>query len=262
MRIFCIDIGNTRTHFGLGDGRGGFTGRGDVETRRLGGRDGALAEALRRLVADGAVAVAFCSVVPEAAEALRRLVADEAPAAPVFQLTHESAPDIAPGYPRPSEIGQDRLANAAAVRALGRLPAVVVDMGTAVTLDVVTAGGYEGGIIAPGLEVMRSYLHERTAQLPALDVGDEWLPGAIGRSTEAAMRIGTTVGFAGMIQALLDAVLGELSRRGMEGAAVYATGGCAEFVRGRLRQDCVVSPDLTLLGLEAACRAAGKGGAP
>jgi type III pantothenate kinase len=75
------------------------------------------------------------------------------------------------------------------------------------------AHGYEGGIIAPGVGVMRRYLHEQTALLPLLDDSLE-VSGVIGRSTVEAMRIGTVVGFGGMIQALLDAVLTELARRG------------------------------------------------
>ena len=127
---------------------------------------------------------------------------------------------------------------------------------TAVTFDIVTArGGYEGGIIAPGLDVMRHYLHDRTAQLPLLGDGALAMPASvIGKSTADAMLIGLTAGFAGMIQALLDAVLAELAARGETAPAVIVTGGCAEFVAGRLRPAPRVEPHLTLLGLAAAWR--------
>ena len=70
-------------------------------------------------------------------------------------------------YPQPRSIGADRLANAAAVAQLYGVPAIVVDFGTAVTFDVVSAAGdYVGGVIAPGLEVMTNYLYQRTALLP------------------------------------------------------------------------------------------------
>jgi type III pantothenate kinase len=131
---------------------------------------------------------------------------------------------------------------------------VVIDLDTAVTFDIITAGGgYEGGIIAPGLAVMRAYLHERTAQLPALDESLE-VTGAIGRSTIEAMRIGTVVGFRGMIQALLAAVLAELAARGGPPPAVFATGGDAARLLDRLRPPPRVVPDLTLRGLAAAWR--------
>ena len=74
-------------------------------------------------------------------------------------------------YPKPESIGADRLANAAAVAELYGWPAIVVDFGTAATFDVVTEGRrYIGGVIAPGLEAMTSFLYERTALLPRLSL--------------------------------------------------------------------------------------------
>ena len=72
-------------------------------------------------------------------------------------------------YPEPRSIGADRLANAAAVAQLYGYPAIVVDFGTAVTFDIVSAdGAYIGGVIAPGLEAMTNFLYQRTALLPKL----------------------------------------------------------------------------------------------
>jgi type III pantothenate kinase len=197
--------------------------------------------------------IAFCSVVPAINWRLRDVLA-AASKLPVFQLTHECKLGVPLTYPKPSEIGQDRLANTAAAHALGGSPAVVIDSGTAVTFDIITQkGGYEGGIIAPGIEVTRRYLHERTAQLPLLDDSLE-IKGMIGQSTSEAMRIGTVVGFPGLIQALLDGVLAELSARGEPPAHLFITGGNAAFLETRLRQAVRVVPDLTLLGLAAAWR--------
>jgi type III pantothenate kinase len=155
-------------------------------------------------------------------------------------------------YPQPAEIGQDRLANAAAAHALGGSPAVVIDSGTAVTFDIITTkGGYEGGIIAPGLELTRRYLHERTAQLPLLDDSLE-ISSVIGKSTTEAMRIGTVIGFPGLIQALLDVVLADLAARGEPAAHLFVTGGNAAFLQSRLTPHVQFVPDLTLRGLAAA----------
>mgnify|MGYP002358997459 CR=1 FL=1 len=69
---------------------------------------------------------------------------------PHFQLTHEKKLGLAISYPRPSEIGQDRLANGVGAKVFAGTPAIVIDMGTAVTFDIITRDlGYEGGIIAP-----------------------------------------------------------------------------------------------------------------
>jgi len=254
MPLLCIDIGNTHTHYGV-TGPDGVTAQGTVATPQLddpqtgfGPRLAVLLQAHPQL--DG---IAFCSVVPAANARLRAVLAAAA-VPPVFQLTHECRLGVPITYPKPSEIGQDRLANAAAAHALGGSPAVVIDSGTAVTFDIITThGGYEGGIIAPGLELTRRYLHERTAQLPLLDDSLE-IKGMIGKSTTEAMRIGTVIGFPGLIQALLDGVLAELAARGETAPAIFITGGNAAFLQSRLRQPVRLSPDLTLLGLAAAHR--------
>jgi type III pantothenate kinase len=254
--LLCLDIGNTHTHFGV-VGAAGADAMAAVPTASFDEPVGDFRALLARLHAQHPTlaGVAFCSVVPAATPRLRAVLSAALPALPIFQLTHECQLGLPITYPRPAEIGQDRLANAAGAHALAGGAAIVIDLGTAVTFDIVTArGGYEGGIIAPGVAVMRNYLHERTAQLPLL--GDEPFKGssAIGKSTIEAMQIGTVVGFTGMIQALLDAVLAELAARGEPTPTLFATGGYAEFLAGRLRQPLRLEPELTLLGLAAAWR--------
>ncbi|HEY0945427.1 MAG TPA: type III pantothenate kinase [Opitutaceae bacterium] len=249
--LLCIDIGNTHAHFGLLTEE--RTVMQDTVPTRLSGdpTEGIAAQVPVLQARFGAIrAVAFCSVVPAVNATLRHSFTRTG--LPVWQLTHEQRLGVPITYSNPAEIGQDRLANSAGAHALGGSPAVVIDIGTAVTFDVVTrAGGYEGGVIGPGVAVMRNYLHERTAQLPRLDESLE-VTRAIGKSTVEAMRIGTVLGYAGMIQALLDAVLAELAGRGEPAPALYLTGGAAAIVAGRLRQPVQEVPDLTLRGLAAA----------
>lgn len=252
--LFCIDVGNTHTHFGVvEDGAARFLRQ--IPTREIDhAANGIGAQWTRTLSEFSELAgIAFCSVVPEATERLQRVFERTKPSCPVFHLTHEKKLGVKITYPRPTEIGQDRLANAAGAHALVGSPAIVIDMGTAVTFDIVTQqGGYEGGIIAPGVEVMRRYLHEQTALLPLLDDNLD-VPRAIGKSTTEAMRIGTVIGFGGMIQALLAAVLSELTARGEPPSRILATGGSAELLKRTLREiPFDVVPDLTLRGLAAA----------
>lgn len=253
--LLCIDIGNTHTHYGVVHANGTTSDQAAVVTPLLDDPQEGLPRRLEALfkARPGIGGIAFCSVVPAINWRLREVLA-AASKHTVFQLTHECALGVPITYPKPAEIGQDRLANAAAAHALGGSPAVVIDSGTAVTFDIITqTGGYEGGIIAPGIEVTRRYLHERTAQLPLLDDSLE-IKGMIGKSTSEAMRIGTVVGFPGLIQALLDGVLAELAGRGEPTAHLFITGGNAAFLETRLRQTVRVVPDLTLLGLAAAWR--------
>src|SRR5438874_4272873 len=127
-------------------------------------------------------------------------------------------------YPRPQSIGADRLANAVAVAQLYGSPAIVVDFGTAVTFDVVSArGDYVGGVIAPGLEAMTSFLYQRTALLPKLSLQE---PGrAIGKTTRGAMMSGAIFGYRGLVREILLRIGRENFRR--RKPRVVATGGYA-----------------------------------
>ncbi len=254
MSVLCIDIGNTRTHLALVDGFAAhaqhavFTHEIDDPKKGV----GALLDAL--LAEDEPPrGISFCSVVPLATERLLKVLKDLP--LPVFHLTSATCPGLDITYPKPTEIGQDRLANAIGAQARWGAPAVVIDMGTAVTYDVITrAGGYEGGIIAPGLNIMTRYLHEQTALLPELDPNDLAVSAGIGKSTKDAMRLGCSVGFAGMIRALLDLVLTELEKRGELHPRVIATGGsCGNLPRAWIGE-IQFEPDLTLQGLAEAFR--------
>lgn len=251
--LLCIDIGNTHTHYGIVDGAGARFQR-QTATRQIDHPEQGFGPILASLQREytSLRGIAFCSVVPDASEKIRRVIERSHTALSVFQLTHEQKLGVPIAYPRPFEIGQDRLANAAGAHAHFGTPAIVIDMGTAVTFDIVTRSrGYEGGIIAPGVEIMRRYLHEQTALLPRLDESIQ-IDRAIGQSTVEAMRIGTVIGFGGMIQALLDRVLQELAARGEPPSRIIATGGSADLLRKTLRTPFEVVPDITLRGLAAA----------
>lgn len=255
MPLLCIDIGNTHTHYGVvSNGQALF--QRELPTRLIDHPTEGFGPVLERIVAShpSLEGAALCSVVPAATNLLEREFARHRFARPVFQLTSDKRLGVPLGYPKPQEIGQDRLANAAGAQAFCGAPVIVIDLGTAVTFDIITRSrGYEGGIIAPGLDVMRRYLHEQTALLPLLDDTLE-VSRVIGQSTAEAMRIGTVIGFGGMIQALLDAVLAELARRGEPLPKVLATGGAAALLQRTLRHPFTVVPDLTLRGLAATWR--------
>jgi len=149
-------------------------------------------------------------------------------------------------YPKPQSIGADRLANAAAVAELYGCPAIVVDFGTAVTFDVVSERrAYLGGVIAPGLEAMTSFLYERTALLPKLSLKEP--QNALGRSTIEAMRAGAVFGYRGLVREILAQIRAEQFPR--KKVVVVATGGYARLIAGELPEIDAVRPHLTLEGL-------------
>jgi type III pantothenate kinase len=190
--------------------------------------------------------IVLSSVVPVAA---RLALAAFAPQAKRGELLTVSARlNLGAGidYPRPSTIGADRLANAAAARQLYGAPAVVVDFGTAVTFDILSAkGDYIGGVIAPGLEVMTDYLYQRTALLPRIRPVEP--SSAIGRSTRGAMLAGAVYGYRGLVREILAQIRTQLGKP--RRLHVVATGGYATLIASRLPGIEQVHPNLTLEGL-------------
>ena len=250
MKILSIDVGNTSTHYGLVDGQAVIQ-TGHFPTRHF--KDGPSAEfaAAITLLLENAEGISFCSVVPGINA---HLVASVKPfGLPIFHLTHETCYGLELEYPNPGEIGEDRIANAIAAQEYHGTPAVILDMGTAVTFDIISSAGYEGGIIAPGLAIMTRYLHEQTALLPELSEKDLLtVEGAIGKSTVHAMKLGMAIGFSGMLEALLARVLTELKARGETTPIVLSTGGSISNLTTDWADKCKFVEDLTLMGLAVA----------
>ena len=183
-----------------------------------------------------------CSVVPAKNVAVRSV----AKGTRILWLTPKIKLGVGVDYPTPKTIGADRLANAAAVAALYGCPAIVVDFGTAVTFDIISANRkYIGGVIAPGLEAMTNFLYQRTALLPKLSLKEP--RSAVGRSTIEAMRAGAVIGYRGLIREILAKIEAERFRR--KKMHVVATGGYATLIARRLAEIDSVHPNLTLEGL-------------
>jgi type III pantothenate kinase len=251
MNVLCIDVGNTNTRRAVVDGNC-VSLKEKFPTSRFSTPGSEVGEKLHRLVSKGEVmGVAFCSVVPgiypHLMKHLRIFTSD------VFNLNNKTCHGLTLDYPKPSEIGQDRLANTIGAQARYGAPAIVIDMGTAVTLDILSEDrGYEGGVIAPGLALMSKYLHEKTALLPEVDPSDWNEVPIIGKSTREAIGIGCKRGFAGMITALVAPVYAELERRHGRAPVLISAGGDASFLSGGQFETIIVEEDITLYGLHEA----------
>ena len=201
--------------------------------------------AFEKMARSGQKIVLSCVVPAKARLALRAFASQ---AARGHFLAVSSRINLGAGieYPRPSTIGADRLANAAAVFSLYGAPAVVVDFGTAVTFDIISPdGSYIGGVIAPGLGAMTDYLFQRTALLPHIRPAEP--TSAVGKSTRAAMLAGTVYGYRGLVREILAQIRLELGTR--RRLHVIATGGYATLISARLPEIDLVRPNLTLEGL-------------
>src|SRR6201993_1200022 len=123
-------------------------------------------------------------------------------------------------YENPSEVGADRVVNGVAAFEKYGGPCIVVDFGTATTFDAVTAKGeYQGGVICPGIGISAEALFRRTARLQREDIRKP--PRVIGTTTVGSLQSGLYYGYLGLIDGILERLLGELGA----GAKVIATGG-------------------------------------
>jgi type III pantothenate kinase len=198
---------------------------------------------LRRVLDERTVnTIVVSSVVPDRNRAIR----SAARGIRLLWLNAKINLGVGVEYPAPETIGADRLANAAAVAVLYGCPAIVVDFGTAVTFDIVSERRqYIGGVIAPGLEAMTSFLYQRTALLPKLSLREPRT--AVGRSTGGAMMAGAIYGYRGLVREILQRIKAERFPR--QRVKVVATGGYAQLIGRRLPEIQWVHPNLTLEGL-------------
>jgi type III pantothenate kinase len=251
--LLAIDIGNTNITLGL------VSGGAIVAVRRAGTHRSTTVDELELLLdgllgldgrsLDGVTSAALASVVPEQtmmveAVANRRGI-------PILVATAGTVP-IAVRVERPGEVGPDRIVNALAAQRLYGCPAVVVDMGTATTLDCVGPdGAFVGGAIAPGLKLGLEALASHTARLPRIELRTP--DRAIGRDTIGAMQSGTVFGYQALVVGLLARIRRELADQAgipVDQVRVILTGGLSAEPWARDIEGVeVIDPDLTLKGL-------------
>ncbi len=144
----------------------------------------------------------------------------------------------------PSQVGSDRIVIAVAALAKRQAPLIVIDMGTATTVEVIEPKNrYMGGVIMPGTRISLDALTSRTAQLPGINLDK---PGnIIARNTVDAMRSGIMYGAAAMLDGVLDRMEEELGHP----STIIATGGIAPYVISLCRHKITLDRDLLLHGL-------------
>ncbi len=245
--ILAIDVGNTHTVLGL------------FEDDRLGGHwristDASLtADELRvkiggLLVLEGLTWADVSGVIVSSVVPSVTLAYEEVTKGATGRSPRVVGPGLKTGmkihYDNPHEVGADRIVNGiAAFDAYGG-PVVIVDFGTATTIDVVSEdGSYLGGVIAPGVETSAEALFSHAARLSKVDL--EAPDRVIGTNTRASVQAGLMLGEAAMVDGLVRRIFDELGTT----ATVVATGGLAVRMADLCETIETVNTDLTLRGL-------------
>ena len=245
--LLTVDIGNTNVTVGLFHGDDCiFFGRLASHVRRTADEYAILTRQLLEMngIERGRIqAIVLGSVVPALTtvmdDAMLRAVGMRA-----FIVTHAVRLPVRNLYAKPGEVGVDRLANAAGGIARYGAPLLVVDLGTAVTIDVISRDHeYLGGAILPGIEMSAEALSRRTARLPlaAPRCPDQ----AIGRTSVESIRSGIMHGLVGAIDHLIDLTWDQLGYR----TDVVATGGHSSTILAESRHIRHEDAEITLFGL-------------
>jgi type III pantothenate kinase len=245
--LLAIDAGNTQTHLGL------FDGNDLVDHWRFGTEPEQTADelavevsgllGLRGMGFDAVDGSIVSSVVPRL-DAEWTGMCERYLGNPCLLL----GPGVKTGMPilidNPHELGSDRLANAVAGYETVGGACAVVDFGTSINFDCVSAEGeYIGGVIGPGVEISIEALTARAAKLTKVEI--EAPDGVIGKTTEACIRSGIVYGFAGGVDGIATRIRGEMG----EGTRFIATGGMARMIVPFCETIDEVDDLLTLTGL-------------
>jgi len=187
--------------------------------------------------------VIVASVVPPLETSLTEMAQRYFNATPVF-VTGRTETGLSILYDNPRDVGADRIVNAVAALSRYGGPCIVVDLGTAITFDAVSARAeYLGGIICPGIGISISGLFTKTARLPMVDFREP--EKLIGTNTVGSIQSGIYHGAISMIDGILERMIAEMG----PDTKTVATGGQAPLIVSGSRYVKTANEDLTLEGL-------------
>lgn len=251
--LLVLDIGNTNITCGVW--RDDFLAaqwRFSSQRERTGDELGALLKTcfdLQNLRFEDVNGVAICSVVPPLTPQIAQMSTRFFGCSTLIVDRHTDF-GLVNDYNPPEAVGADRLVNAIAARENFKSACLIVDFGTATTVDAVSHDGhYLGGAIAAGLEISSEALYRAAAKLPRVELKAPLL--ALARDTTSSMQSGLVFGYAGLVKELVERCMREMephlsANRVLE---VVATGGLAEIIAPLVPSIQHIEPHLTLQGL-------------
>jgi type III pantothenate kinase len=245
--LLAIEQGNTNTLFAVYDGAR-WTNQWRTATHAARTADEYAVWLHQLLAMSGLDLRAFdgcivSSVVPQSIFNLRNLARRYLHVEPLV-IGENADLGIPVRIQKPSEAGADRLVNAIGAHVAYPGDLLVIDSGTATTFDVVAAdGGFEGGVIAPGINLSMEALHQAAARLPRVAIQKPQR--VVGTDTVGAMQAGVFWGYIGLIEGLIARIKAEWERP----LTVIATGGVASLFHGATPAIDHFDPDLTIRGM-------------
>jgi type III pantothenate kinase len=245
--LLAIEQGNTNTLFAVHDGAAWIAQwRTATEMTRTADEYAVWLSqllAMRQMSLDALTACIISSVVPQSIFNLRNLARRYLDVEPMI-VSENVELGIEVRIDKPSEAGADRLVNAIGAHITYSGPLLLVDSGTATTFDVVaTDGAFEGGAIAPGINLSLQALHDAAARLPRIAI--QRPRHVIGKGTVEAMQSGIFWGYVSLIEGLIKRFKAEYGQP----MTVIGTGGVASLFAGATEAIDHFDPDLTILGL-------------
>ena len=245
--LMAIDIGNTNSVFALYEGAASIRQwRLSTNSVRTADEYAVWLSQLMAMTGRELREISDCiiaTVVPQSLFNVRNLARRYFGCEPIV-VAHNNIPGVAVRIPKPSEVGADRLVNAVGAYTAYGGPAVIVDSGTATNFDVVGPdGAFEGGVIAPGMNLSMQALHQAAAQLPRVAI--ERPATVIGVDTVGAMQSGVFWGYVSLIEGLIARIRAEYPAP----LKVIGTGGIASLFQGATQAIDIFDADLTVRGL-------------
>lgn len=249
--LLLIDVGNTNIVMGMYDGDDlKFSWRLGTKVARTSDEYGLQVDSILRhfgVDVDDIEDIVLASVVPSIQHTLKTMCTRFLGKEPMV-IGEGTKTGMKINYDNPKEVGADRIVNAVAGIEKYGAPCIIVDIGTAISFDVVGKGGeYLGGAIAPGIGISSEALFSRTSKLPKVELEEP--RSSIGKTTIEAMQSGIVYGFIGLVDNVIEIIINEMNIK-KEDIKIVATGGYAQLIATKSKYVEEYNFDLTLQGMK------------
>lgn len=249
--LLLIDVGNTNIVMGIYEGdEFKFSWRLGTKVARTSDEYGLQVDSILRhygVDVEDIKDVVLASVVPSIQHTLRTMCTRYLGKEPMV-IGEGTKTGMKIKYDNPKEVGADRIVNAVAAYQRYGGPCIVIDIGTAISFDVINQeGDYLGGAIAPGIGISSEALFSRTSKLPKVELEEP--KNVIGKNTVEAIQSGVVYGFIGLVDNVIDNILSEMKLKKKD-VKIVATGGYAKLIASKSKYIEEYDYDITLQGMK------------